>query len=304
MKTIHSFQGFSMPKFWIMSMICILALSACNQEGDAPISPVVEEDYTELAFTVTETEEVFEEIEEIAIGVMEEVTENRPDERLSSPPTHLWRCAEVNRDSATKTITVDFGEGCEGPHGRVRSGKIIITYTARLYQPGASRTVRLDGYMVDSINIEGTRTITNTMTSRDDFVSMSYSLAGGKINWPDGSTATREVNRSKTWIRGANPLKDEYQIEGSVSGTTREGDDYSIEILEPMVYKRICHRNGVFIAVDGLKEVQRPGKETVSIDYGNGECDNLITISNGEESKEVDVVEQIRRRLREMKNKR
>ena len=58
-------------------------------------------------------------------------------------------------------IIMDFGTGCAGRDGRIRSGKIITTYTNRLIYPGAKATTIFDNYKVDSIKVEGTHVITN-----------------------------------------------------------------------------------------------------------------------------------------------
>ncbi len=65
-------------------------------------------------------------------------------------------CATVTHDEENKTVTIDFGDGCEGPHGRIRSGKIVITYTDRRLIPGAVRTITLENFAVDSVQVEGT----------------------------------------------------------------------------------------------------------------------------------------------------
>jgi hypothetical protein len=58
-------------------------------------------------------------------------------------------------------IIMDFGAGCTGRDGRTRSGKIISTYTNRLFVSGAKATTTFENYMVDSIKVQGTHIITN-----------------------------------------------------------------------------------------------------------------------------------------------
>jgi len=45
-----------------------------------------------------------------------------------------------------KTITIDFGEGCEGPRGFTRSGIITITITDTLRNPGAEYQATFDNF--------------------------------------------------------------------------------------------------------------------------------------------------------------
>ena len=59
-------------------------------------------------------------------------------------------------------------------------------------------------------------------------------------------------------------------------------------ITKDLVYKRSCAvTNKVFIAVQGTKELVVDGKK-ITIDYGNGECDNKVTITVNGKSKEVE----------------
>jgi hypothetical protein len=49
--------------------------------------------------------------------------------------------------------------------------------------------------------------------------------------------------------------------------------------LEELVYDRSCLAEGVFIAVQGKKLVKHGARE-LTIDYGDGTCDNLVTLTN------------------------
>ena len=40
-------------------------------------------------------------------------------------------------------ITIDFGDACEGPHGHIRSGKIIITQSAHMSEAGGNQGYRV-----------------------------------------------------------------------------------------------------------------------------------------------------------------
>ena len=62
-----------------------------------------------------------------------------------------------------------------------------------------------------------------------------------------------------------------------------------MEITKPLVFKRECSSSRKFsIAVEGTKELTIDGKLIV-IDYGDGTCDNKVTITINGTSKEVEV---------------
>ena len=296
MKAIQVKQPFSIGRFFLLGILAISLFTSCEEENT--VTPQVSFDEgLELSLDEVDAEGVFEEIEEIALGVEEETSAD-PSRRIAMPPIILWECADITRDTLLKTITIDFGAGCTGADGRTRSGIILVTYTKPLHMPGASRSIELNNYKVDSVAVEGKRTLSNITDGPEGFISFNSTLEGGRITWPDGTEATRDYSRTRTWLRGNNPLQDEFQKTGSVEGTTREGVSYSISINTPLIYKRSCRRAGIFIAVGGEKTVERSGKETVSIDYGAGECDSIVTLTIGEESREVNVREELRKRRR------
>ena len=207
-----------------------------------------------------------------------------------------FKCATVtlvtaNDNSIIKphgTITIDFGTACTGPGGMTRTGKIIVTYTGRRFLPGSSIVTATQNFAVNGIKVEGTRTLTNTSTSADAPVSFSIVEDGVKITWTDGTFAIRSSTMAKAWNRTQNPLEDSWTIKGSAIGTNRKGKEYTMTTTKELVYKRSCAiSNKVFMAVSGIKELITD-KKKVSVDYGNGDCDNKVTITINGKSKEIE----------------
>ncbi|MEQ8424456.1 MAG: hypothetical protein RIA63_07080 [Cyclobacteriaceae bacterium] len=187
------------------------------------------------------------------------------------------------------TITIDFGDGCEDARGNVRKGKIIITYSGKRFFPESSIVTTFEGYHINGVLIEGVRTVTNTTESVESNPSFNIAVDGGKATWPDGSVATREANRTRVWVRATNPLQDEWRVTGTATGTNRNGNSYTMEITEALVYKRECAISSrIFMAVAGTK-VLTAGDRQLTIDYGDGECDRLVTVTINGQSKEIEV---------------
>ena len=190
----------------------------------------------------------------------------------------LLECAVVTHDRDSNTVTIDYGDGCEGPGGRIRSGKILISYTDRRYVPGASRTVTFEDFYIDSVKIEGTRKITNTTTDSTSAPQFRVEVIDGKLSWPDGTFATRNSNHTRTWTRAENPAQDESRVEGSAEGLTRKGEEYTSVVTDPLVFKRRCLAQRYFFPVSGVVETTS-GENTMIIDFGDGECDNEATVT-------------------------
>jgi len=208
-------------------------------------------------------------------------------------------CANLDFDTLNQMITIDFGDGCEGPGGRIRSGKVIIEYDGRRFEPGSFRIVSFDNYFIDGVKVEGVRTITNVSESQLENVSFEITLEGGKLTFEDSSTVTRDVRRVRTWIRAENPLQDETVISIlDARGTNIDGTSYEVTLLEPLVYKRQCQLGGDFIAVEGIKEITINDDSPISMDYGDGSCDNFVDITKDGETTTVEINPRRRRFLR------
>lgn len=210
---------------------------------------------------------------------------------------HRFKCAEVTLTLAGDnselvphgTIVVDFGDGCTDNYGNTRKGKVIVEFKGRRFMPNSTIVTTTDGYSINNVTLEGTRTVTNVSGSTEEAPKFNVVLEDGTATWPDGMISTREVNRTHEWIRSANPLNDEWHVTGGANGTNRAGSVYEVNITSQLVYKRECSLAAkVFIPVQGTKELIINGKK-ITIDYGTGDCDKTITISINGSSKQIDV---------------
>lgn len=189
-------------------------------------------------------------------------------------------CATLTRtgSKANGSLRVDFGDGCTGPRGNVRAGAIVVTHIGDWRNAGSTWSFFYENYSVNGVQLEGERTVTIVSTS-DSLVVSDITLVGGKITWPDGRVATREVNHRREHERHENHLLDRLIIYGTASGTFRNGRGYSIEILERLIYRRACGAEGVIIPVSGVKLIKH-GERELTVDYGDGTCDNIVLLTN------------------------
>jgi hypothetical protein len=200
-----------------------------------------------------------------------------------------------------KTVTIDFGtDGCTGPFGTVRKGKIIIVVTDRFWKEGSTRTVTFEEFSVNDFVVEGTKTITNQGRNNDENMVFSVVLTGGKVTNPEGKEITRDFTRTRTWIEGELTPRfrwdDIYLIEGEASGINRFGKSYTRTIIDPLMVKTACMwiTSGMVEIVnydvtsntDGMV-IDESSKIEILLDYGDGECDDKATITVNEETKEI-----------------
>jgi hypothetical protein len=187
-------------------------------------------------------------------------------------------------------ITIDFGtEGCTDLRGNVRKGIIHIHFEGKRFQPGSTVVTTFEGYEINGIKLGGTRTLTNVTPTNQDYPKFKVELVDGWAEWPDGTTATREHCFLREWIVGAIRADDQLRVSScdgvipTASGVNRRGVAYEMNILETLIYKRCS-----VLAVAGVKEFTANGK-TITIDYGDGECDRIVVITVNGQSRDVRV---------------
>lgn len=233
----------------------------------------------------------FEEIDDIAANMMILADLGFGGKMNGGNHDDRCGCATVTHDPDTHTITIDFGEGCEGPNGVVRAGKIIITYNGKRFEVGSYWVITFERFKINDRLIEGTRTVTNVSESATSAPRFHIVLEGGKVTWPDGTVATREADRTREWVRADNPWFDEIHIltESITAGVNREQVTYSATVMENLVYKRECRgRHMGRVPVAGLLALTYGDRE-MTIDFGDGSCDTMITITEGDQSKTIDL---------------
>ncbi len=186
---------------------------------------------------------------------------------------------------ADGTLTIDFGEGCVDANGNIRTGKVIITYSGRYFEPGSVTTITLEDYSINGMEVEGTRTVTNITT--DGSPTWNITLVGGKVTFEDGSVATREVERIRVWERAPSPINDRILITGVASGQTKGGVAYTSRITEELVYIRNCRRGRRGrVPVSGVNVITTENR-TLTIDFGDGTCDRRFTVTSDDTEQEV-----------------
>lgn len=258
-----------------------LAFTACQQDPDGFSDVSLDE--LDISTEVA-AEASLEEIDLIAEAGMETLNESSGG-RMGRDD--VLDCAEVTWDYENQVITVDFGDGCEGPNGVIKSGKMFIEYDQRKYLPGAYRIITFEDFFVDSVQVEGVRKLVNT-TDSTSTLRFEVTLTGGKLSFPDGTTYTREGEHIRNWFRTEDRQNDYATLTGTADGVNRRSLDYQVEILEELVFTRACRRGRIIVPVSGVIQ-KTVGDKVATIDFGDGECDNIAVVTVDGESKRIEI---------------
>jgi len=193
-------------------------------------------------------------------------------------------CAVVTHDTANKKIIIDFGDGCVGPHGRMRSGKIIITYSSELGDSIANRIITFENYFVNHKGVEGTIELRDVSINDGGNLQSVKRLIDLKITFQNGKYIIINGDRTREWLAGAgdgDPANNIFRITGKVTGETNFGRSFTHEITTPIISDWSCAAIGNFARISGVVEMTKLkgyAKRKRIVDYGDGTCDNIITV--------------------------
>jgi hypothetical protein len=159
-----------------------------------------------------------------------------------------------------------------------------------MWLEGSYREVTFDDFFINDHKVDGRRTVTNEGFWEDGEYEgkryFSIMLEGGKVTTPEGQEISKDVNRTRTFVEGFDTKWDTrddiWHINGVASGVNREGIAFVREITSPL-WKEI----GCRFITQGTVLIQVEGRPDVILDYGNGECDPVVTITIEGETKEV-----------------
>ncbi len=257
----------------ISALFMGLFFSACKKNEDNDLSVETTQQIVVSSEDQTTAEDLFEDVD----YQVDEAIETRGGG--GNCPTVT---ADPDFQTYPRTVTIDFGDGCEGPNGRIRKGKIVVEVTGEIITAGTSRTATFVDFFIDDAQIEGTRTILNEGFDDDGNVTFSRTVTGGKVTFPNGDVATWEADHLLTQTEGGNTITffdNVFEITGSSNGVNRNGNAYTLEITDPLVKKSLCPW-----IVSGQAELNVMNK-SVMINYGNGICDRkaILTLPNGTE---------------------
>lgn len=182
-----------------------------------------------------------------------------------------------------RTLIIDFGtDGCVGPEGQIRKGKLEVTFSGHWYNPEAntSASVVMTDYYVNGSHIEGNYTITYNGLNSFDGPKFTITAENAKLTNTSGDVISWNSTETIEWIQGFDDLSidnDIILIGGSSSGVSSEGVSYETKITTPLRKEMSCD-----YIVSGVYEITPEGKATRVIDFGDGTCDDAATVTIGQ----------------------
>jgi hypothetical protein len=286
-----------MKKILFVSMMAF-AVWGCQKSMNEPTEPVINAaDSTAVSISAeneAEADNIFDGVFDNVIGVNEECGIGtgigvfgkkfiNGKEDSTSGKCFTVTISPNIKDSFPKTVTIDFGAGCQGPDGHIRKGKIVTVYTGPLSIPGKKSSTTFVDFFIDGVQVKGTFYVQNSSTSNQR--SFTTELVGGKLIYSTTHYTEYAFNKTVLQTEGNGspnyPLDDVYKITGKSRATliyNNTNNKWTAEISEPIIKKYTCKWIG-----KGIVTVTYNGLVVTKLNYGNGDCDNKATLTiNGQ----------------------
>ncbi len=194
-------------------------------------------------------------------------------------PPCLTKTVVIN--GMMRTVTLDFGEGCDMPNGNHLSGVITIVYERNPAVLTRTITYAFTAFYFNNKNIAGGGSIyrewTNTngnpqSTTDQDIV----------ITWPNDASAHRVGTKIREWVEGVGSGTwgdNVFLITGNWTTEFPDGDINTGFVTTPLRRELACQ-----FLVSGVVELTH-NEFGGTLDFGNGNCDNIaiFTGDNGVE---------------------
>lgn len=262
----------------VLVLLFSVVFTSCKKDDTTSTEPTE----IENTFSLTADQAIADNLTDDANDVMMQVADEKDlsGNFVAGPPvtTNDFLCAVVTvtpQNGFPKTVVIDFGTGCTSPNGITRRGIINIVLSDSLRVPGSVAVMTFNNYYVNNYKKEGTITWTNTSTA--NVRSWRREVVNGKITAPNGRFWTHNGVKEIAQIAGLgtphNPFDDVFRITGHSSVTNSNGHTRTAVIIEPLEKKVSCHNIS-----KGRVRFEGPNHFAI-LDYGNGDCDNLATIT-------------------------
>lgn len=276
-------------------LLCLSLLTSCSSDNNVNESILADEELNSLSIEeaqeIAEIDDTSENINEIIESTYSEIVNTNffksSDQKNNGDKRFLSDCVLISKElkDTYVEIVLDYGEGCTTKKQHEAKGKIIIHMEPNLEARSIVLNYSFDDFYINDKKIEG-NVEKKRMRINDNGNPESQIKKNVKVIWEDGSYVTIEGLRIREWIegKGSNFWGDNvFSITGNWTITKKNGRVLTSTIMEPLIRSMACR----FI-ISGIVEIKK-ADHTSQLDYGDGECDDLATITKNGKSYEIHI---------------
>ena len=263
-------------KILVILFISVLFITSCKEDEIVAVDDATTESVQKSAEIDVVSDNVSSIVEEVFIAEEGLATRSKPNPFL---PECMTKTVVIN--GFTRTVTLDFGEGCEMYNGNYLSGIITIEYVRNPEALTRTITYSFTNFFFNYKSIEGGGSI---FRERINEYGNPQSTKNHDITltWPDGKSAHRVGVKIREWTEGfgSGTWGDNvFLITGNWSTDFSNGDVNTGLVTTPLRRELSCR----FIVSGVITLTHNDNAGT--LDFGDGSCDNeaIFTDSDGVE---------------------
>lgn len=261
----------------------VFALSACQKEK--AVTPV--KNTNGETITSQEARALVNEVTSLHSGIVSMVHDIYSGNGKKNSTNAFLSCGTVIVDSLSSphTIDIDFGTGCTDENGDFRSGQVHVEYNSEIIRNnGTYMDVTFTHYVDVDREYHGTLGIHNLGPNGggNPVVELTANLT--KYDMVTSETLTANVLFSHEWVTGSatdDNDDDSYLVTGTVTGDDGIGNNFTINVTDPMMVSYAPTCLPVFISGRYTFNLGPHPQEVYY--FGDGTCDNIgYQVVNGD----------------------
>lgn len=231
-------------------------------------------------------------INSFSLSTVDEITSSNDDDGLKSAT--LVDCLSVtiheNEDGEfwPRNWTLDYGtENCKCFLGNDKRGKINVSLSDWWKNEGSLKEISFEDFYMNDNKMEGIKTTLNTGLNASGNLTFTKNVTDAKLTYADATSMTWACEKFSEQVEGGATLlfaDDVWSVTGGGSGVNLDGKNFTTTISSALIYK-----NGCFYPASGVVEIATEGEALKVINYGDGECDNIITVTVGDVTETIEL---------------
>ena len=280
----------------VLAFLAIFTISCTSDEVEASVDSNSEgiED-VEILAEIQSMTEVLDDLSEV-IGTEIDQNKEFSDDAAKSMPDGPYFSSCVSRTLVLEgnniNISLDYGNGCEGPHGNVLAGLIRIDIQL-LSADEKLITHSFEDFSINGRSIEGSITRNRIRSNQNGYpqVEISKDII---IQWDEDTVFNRVGQTTRVWVAGNDTRSwgdDVFLTTGNWNISRNGVLKRSVTITKELRREMSCR-----FLVSGTMNIEG-SQANYNLDFGDGTCDDVAVVTSGETEKEIQLG-RLRRQIR------
>ena len=287
-----------MKSFSLLSIMLAIFFVSCSNDDVEESADSNSEEIEEIE-TLAEIQSMTEILDDMSEVIGTEMDQNKQynDAGSKALPDGPYFSSCVSRTLVLEgdniNISLDFGSGCEGPHGNLLAG--IIRLDIKLLSADEQLvTHSFENFSINGRAIEGSM-IRNRIRSNEDGYPQVQTSKDLTIQWNENTAFNRVGQTTRIWVAG----NDTRNWGDDVFLTTGNWNVLKNGVLQRSVTisKQLRREMSCRFLVSGTLDIEG-SVASYSLDFGDGICDDVAVVTIGETQKEIQLG-RLRRRIRQ-----